>query len=228
MTSAPHYELKSELARWSMVSRRSQSDRRLGWANSVCLLFLFIGLVGAQTRQPIPKPVAPLEEAAPIIVEPLPPPPTEATRAPEQAEPEKNAAPVVVVVPNAPTVNFSVPTVGTLLAPATMAQAPPADELRVREPQPSAPTLLGNTGKFGERPEPPYPEMALKFGMQGAVGLLLKADAEGNILSADVEKSSGSGLLDRASKDYVTLHWKLPKGQAGHLFRVQITYLLTQ
>src|SRR5581483_6518200 len=124
------YELKSDLARWSLPSRRSQSDRRLAWVNSTCLLFLIIGLAGARTHPPPPKPLAPLEEAAPVIFEPLPPPPTETQQASEQNESEKPAAPVVVVVPNSPAVNFSVPTVGTLLAPTPMAQPPPADVLR--------------------------------------------------------------------------------------------------
>src|ERR1700744_5561584 len=97
MSTSAHYELKSDLARWSLVSKRSQSDRRLAWVNSTCLLFLLIGVAGARTRPPLPKTVAPSQEAAPLIFEPLPPPPTETQQAPEQSQPQQAAAPVPVV-----------------------------------------------------------------------------------------------------------------------------------
>ncbi len=225
-----HYELKSELARWSLVSRRSQSDRRLAWVNSTCLLFLLIGLVGARTHPPLPKPVAPVEEAAPVIFEPLPPPPTEAREATEQNEPQKAAAPVVVVVPNSPAVNFSVPTVGTLLAPTAMAQAPPADVLRAgretREaPRPAPPTFL-ETG-VGDRPAPDkYPPGPLMLQQQGTVTLLMTGDAQGNIETVEVKQSSGTPDLDRDAVNWVRRRWKLPRGQPGHLFEAAIRYVL--
>lgn len=209
-----------------MHAQRSQSERRLAWANSTCLLFLLIGIVGARTHPPPPKVPALLEEAAPIIVEPLPPPPPDTAKAPEQDAPEKTAAVVVVVVPNSPTVSFSVPTVGTLVAPAALAQAPPAEALRAQE-LPSQPTHLDYTDAAGSRPrQEDYPPLALRLHQQGTVVLLMTADANGNILSVDVKQSSGFSVLDRAAKDFVTLHWKLPKGQAGHAFETSFHYVL--
>jgi protein TonB len=226
MTTVPHRELHSELARWSLGSNRPRPSRRLAWANSTCLLFLFIGIVGARTRAPIPKVPAPLEEAAPIVVEAAPPPPVEAAKPPEQAEPEKAPAPLAVVLPSAPTISFAVPAIGALVAPAVLDQAPSTEALRERVSAPAAPTRLDYTDANGGRPAPEYPPLALKLHLQGTVALLMTADANGNIISADVKKSSGSSVLDRAARDFVTLHWKLPKGQAGRVFETSIRYVL--
>lgn len=228
MPESAHYELRSELARWSLVSRRSQSDRRLAWVNSVCLLFLVIGLVGARTRPPLPKPVAPLEEQAPVLYEPTPPPPTQVQAAPQETEPEKAPAAVVVVVPNSPAINFSVPTVGTLVAPQTMAAAPPAQELRANQAprRPAAPTQIGNTGAGGDRPEPPYPTIALQNQEQGTVVLLLTADAAGRVAGVEIKQSSGSAVLDGQTKDFVRRRWKLPPGEPGRVFEASIRYVL--
>jgi protein TonB len=199
----------------------------VAWANSTCLLFLFIGIIGARTKAPIPKVPTPLEEAAPIIIEaPPPPPPPEAAKPPEQAEPEKAPAPLALVVPNAPSISFSIPTVGTLVAPSDLDQAPPAEALQLRQ-ESSQPTRLSHTAGQGDRPDPrEYPRMAERLHQQGTVMLAMTADADGNIVSCEVKRSSGFSILDRAAKDFVTLHWKLPKGQPGHVFETSIIYVL--
>ncbi len=63
--------------------------------------------------------------------------------------------------------------------------------------------LLNSTGAGGERPEPPYPKIALEEGEQGTILLLLGGDAAGNVISVDVKESSGFPILDRATVDFI-------------------------
>ena len=87
--------------------------------------------------------------------------------------------------------------------------------------------LLSSTGTGGERPQPPYPKIALEEGEQGTVLLALGGDAAGNVVSVDVKESSGfpvSGPRDA---------WNLsnaigicPTGAGSQLFQTRITYKL--
>ncbi len=155
----------------------------------------------------------------PIVVQPAVLPPQAVAPKPEQAQPN-NQPRVLVALPNAPNVNFGIPTVGTLVVPAALASAP--------QPQ-VAPVRIGslnNTGAGGERPEPPYPPIALQTGEQGTVVLLLTGDDAGNVVSVDVKESSGFPVLDRATVDFIKRHWRLPAGAGTRLFETSITYLL--
>src|SRR5262249_45683683 len=87
-----------------------------------------------------------------------------------------------------------------------------------------APRTIGSTGRGGDRPQPPYPEMALKFGQQGTVTLLLTVDESGLVVSATVKESSGSPLLDHNASHFIKKHWIVPPGEGGRLFLATITY----
>src|ERR1039458_1599890 len=69
------YELSSVLARIGLHAVEADPDRKLAWVNSVCILFLLIGIVGSRPASIRIKPLPPLEEVNAAIVEPLPPPP---------------------------------------------------------------------------------------------------------------------------------------------------------
>src|ERR1039458_7605424 len=69
------YELSSELARTGLRAVEADPDRKLAWVNSVCILFLLIGLVGSRPAEIRIKPLPPIEEVNAAILEPLPPPP---------------------------------------------------------------------------------------------------------------------------------------------------------
>ena len=223
----PHYALKSDLARWSMVSKRPKSDRRLAWVNSVCLLFLVIGLVGARPKLPGPLKVAAQEESAPVIVEALPPPAPETVQPQQAPDVQPSEAPKLpLVVLETPAVNFSVPTIGTLVAPSALEQAPPPSALHAVESASAGPTAIFDTGSGGDRREPPYPELALQLGQQGSVVLLLTADEAGLVTKAELKESSGSAILDHATLDFVKRHWLLPSGSGGRLFEARISYKL--
>ena len=215
----PGYELKDELARLCLSTARREPERKLAWMNSICILFLLIGIFGARRGIIAIKPVPPIREEVPVVVQPTVLPPQAIAQKPEQAE-QNNQPRVLVALPNAPNINFGVPTVGTLVVPAALASAPPP---------PPAPLHIGslfNTGAGGERPEPPYPPIALQTGEQGTISLLLTGDDAGNVISVDVKESSGFPVLDHATVDFIKRHWRLPTDSATRLFQTSITYKL--
>jgi len=222
------YELKDELARYCLPEAHRNPDRKLAWMNSICILFLLIGILGAKPAATSTKPVPPIEQAVPVMVEPIAPPQLELQQQnQEQTEEQKQEAPqVVVVVPNAPNITFAVPTIGNLVAPSALAQAPPLRPMRPPTALRSIPSTLATTGPGGDRPQPPYPRIALEQGEQGSVTLLLTADEAGNIVSVEIKKSSGFPILDHGTAEYVKRHWTVSAGAANRLFEATITYQL--
>jgi protein TonB len=214
---SPGYELKDELARYCLPSANRDANLKLAWVNSVCILFLLIGIAGARRGIIAIKPVPPIRVEVPIVIQPTVLPPQAIAQKPEQAE-QINQPRVLVALPNAPDVNFGIPTVGTLVVPAALASAPQIAPMRIGS--------LNNTGAGGDRPEPPYPPIARQTGEQGTVKILLGGDAAGNVISVDVKESSGFPVLDRATVDFIKNHWRLPAGDGNRLFETSITYLL--
>jgi protein TonB len=220
--TAPRYELKDELARLCLPSANRDANLKLAWTNSICLLFLVIGLAGARRGAIAIKPAPPLEETVSVVAEPVALPAPSAQPA-ERTEPADNQpARVAVVIPQAPDISFSVPALSSLVVPSALAAAPPLEPMRA----PAQIGSLSSTGGSGERPEPPYPTIARQEGEQGTVVLLLAGDDAGNIVSVDVKESSGFPLLDRATVDFVKRHWRLPGADGSRLFQTSITYQL--
>lgn len=215
--TSPGYELKDELARRCLTTARREPERKLAWVNSVCILFLLIGILGARQGVIAIKPVSPIRQEIPVIVQPTVLPPQPVAPQPEQPQPI-NPPRVLVALPNAPNVNFGVPSAGTLVTDAALASAPQAAPMRINS--------LSNTGAGGERPEPPYPPFAEQTGEQGTVALSLTGDEAGNVISVDVKTSSGFPLLDRATVDFIKRHWRLPTGAGTRLFQTSVTYKL--
>jgi protein TonB len=225
-----NYELRDELARYCLPAAKRDANRKLAWTNSICIFFLLIGVVGAKRVQVIIKRPPPIEQAIPTIIEatPPPPPPAEARPQEEQKEQDKPEAPqVAVVTPNSPAINFSIPTVGSVVAATPMAAiplaAPPAPVAAVR----NLPTTLTSTGKGGDRPEPAYPKILQEQGEQGIVVLSLAVDETGRISDINVKESTGYPLLDRAALDFVKRHWIFPPGAGTRLYEAPIKYVLT-
>ena len=219
--TSPAYELRNELTRLCLPAANRDASLKLAWVNSICVLFLLIGVVGARRGLIAIKPAPPLQEIVPVILEPMTLPPQE-TAEKKEAENKDDAPQVAVVIPQAPNINFSVPTIGSLVVPANLAVAPPLEPLRTA----AAINSLNSTGTGGERPQPPYPKIALQAGQQGAVLLLLGGDAAGNVLSVDVKESSGFPILDRATVDFIKRRWHLPVGAGSQLFQTRVTYQL--
>src|SRR5258707_10572267 len=91
----PAYELKSEAARFYLRDPDPDSSRKVVWVNSICILFLLIGIVGAKSGSISIKPLPSTEEVIPAIIEPLPPPPqvSAETHKQEQNEQDKPDVP---------------------------------------------------------------------------------------------------------------------------------------
>ena len=222
--NAPVFHLKDDLARLCLPAAHRDPDRLLAWANSVCLVFLLIGLLGARRGYVDIRDVPPLDEPVPVITEPVVVPPQESTEPkPAPADPAAEPTPVAVVIPTLPNISFSVPTIGTLVSSTALAVAPPAENLR-----PIAKILsLATTGSNGDRPQPPYPKLAIDQAEQGTVVLRMTADAAGNVITAEVKTTSGYPILDHATVDYVKRHWHLPAGTpSGQIFETTFNYRL--
>jgi TonB family protein len=221
--TTPSYELKDELARYCLPAANQDSNLRFAWVNSICILFLLVGILGARRGLIAINLLPPLKEFVPVVIEPMALPPQATTENKERTDEEKSDAPqVVMAFPNSPNINFAVPTIGSLVAPAALASAPPLEPLRTAARIGS----VSNTGRGGERPQPPYPKIALEDGEQGTVVLLLSGDEAGNITSIDVKESSGFPVLDHATVDYIKRHWRLPVGAGNRLFETSIIYQL--
>jgi hypothetical protein len=134
---------------------KPRRESKLAWVNSVCILFS-IGILGARRGMIAIKPVPPIQEIVPVVVvQPVVLPPQAIAK--KRSRRKKQQPRVLVALPNAPNVNFGVPTVGSLVVPAALASAPPLEPMRR-----GAIGSLNNTGAGGERPEPPYPPIARK------------------------------------------------------------------
>jgi protein TonB len=215
--------LKSELARLSLPSANEDANLKLAWVNSICLLFLLIGIVGARRGIISIKSLAPIREVVPVVVIPQTLPPQKTTPQ-KTAQPQNQPEParVFVALPNTPNVNFSVPSIGTIVGSATLASAPPLNPLQPQNQIAS----VGNTGTGGDRPQPPYPPLAMQSGEQGTIVLLLGTDTAGQVVSVEVKQSSGFPFLDRATVEFIKNHWRLPTNAGTQRFQTSITYKL--
>jgi TonB family protein len=221
--TSPGYELKDGLARLCLSSARRDPQLKLAWTNSVCILFLIIGIAGAKRGLIAIKPVPSIVDVVPVVVEPLTLPPQEAREQKQNPDEEKNDVPrVAVALPQAPNINFAVPTIGSLVVPANLASAPPLEPLRTA----AQINAVSSTGTGGDRPQPAYPKIALEEGEQGTVRLMLSGDAAGNVISVDIKESSGFPVLDRSSVEFIKRHWRLPAGAGNQVFETEITYKL--
>jgi TonB family protein len=225
---SPGYELKDELARLCLPAANRDPNRKFGWVNSICILFLFIGIFGVKLGVISQVTPPPIEEVIPTIIDPviLPPQSVEDQKQEKTEQEKTDTSQVTFVTPEAPNINFSVPTIGSLVVPAALASPPPLKPMQAPEPVKSRMATLANTGTGGLRPQPPYPKLALEQAAQGTVTLLLIGDAVGNIASIELKDSSGSGILDRATQDFIKRHWTLPAGTTNQVFETSITYQL--
>src|SRR5437764_6284461 len=130
--NAPGYSLHSDIAQFCLPAANRDANRKLAYVNSICMLFLAIGIAGLnppRLEQRVPEPA---QEFVPIdIVQPLEPPKTEPQPQEEQPDPQPDT-PVempqvaIVVAANPSQVTFAVPVQGPVVfAPARLAQAPP-------------------------------------------------------------------------------------------------------
>src|ERR1043166_10122678 len=140
----PGHGLSSDLAKLSLPVAFRDEYRKLAWANSICFLFLVIGLIGIKARPIVVKPITPPVEAVPVI---FVPPQEQPKEEPEQTQPDE-ARPteevvtpqvVTVVAPDAAKVAFAVPVKGPVaVAESVRLATPPPPAAAPQPPQPTA------------------------------------------------------------------------------------------
>jgi hypothetical protein len=103
--------------------------------------------VGARPAAAV-KPPPPPAQVVPVLLEPpaLSTPATVKGQSEPVPHEESETPAVVVVTSDQPAIIFPVPTMGNLVVPTALAQAPPARPLEPAAPLPSVPAALKNTG----------------------------------------------------------------------------------
>src|SRR6266511_1543388 len=216
--NASGYALHSDLAQFCLPAANRDANRILAYMNSICALFLAIGLAGINPpvlEQKVPEPV---QQFMPVeIVQPPEPPKTEPQPQEQDPEPQPDT-PVVkpqvatVVAADPTQVKFAVPVEGPVVfAPAKFAQAPPP-----APPTPSTRTVVKMTGaEGGTHPEPSYPRAALEQREQGTVTVVMTVAVDGSVESVEVKKSSGYVTIDRHVTKWVKTRFKFLPSDSG-------------
>lgn len=219
---ARNYELKSDLARMCLPAEFKDSYRFLAYANSVCFLFLVVGLIGLKTPELFIRDISPAPDPIPVVLNEPEVVPPERTPEPEEFTPptdqpvETPQVQVVVAVPDSPDVTFAVPVTGAVVVAASpRAATPPPPGQIVRQAAPPTPTAFNprTIQDGGYYPPPNYPAKAQRDQQEGTVVVEIAVAAAGDVKSARVFKSSGHLALDDAALAVVKNLWKFPPGQ---------------
>src|SRR5438094_257466 len=84
------YALSSELARLCLPAEYRDDTRTLAWVNSICFLFLVIGLIGLKAPKVVVRPLNPPAEIVPVVLAPPEEPPkTEPEVKPDEPQPQE-------------------------------------------------------------------------------------------------------------------------------------------
>src|SRR5215467_9128389 len=112
-SGSQEYSLSDDLARLCLPQEWKDSYRTLAWVDSICFLFLLVGLIGIKAPRVIHKPLSELTENVPVVfTPPEEPPKTEPEVKPDEpdkpqdvSEDTPTVAPIVAVV-DSPAVAF--------------------------------------------------------------------------------------------------------------------------
>lgn len=235
---------QSDLVELCFPKSAPESDliRRLAYANSICLMFLVVAVIGLQTPVFVIETPKPAETPIPVVFEPPPIPQTPPSLIPQSnndlPEPDQPVvdAPQVapVVVADSADVAFAIPVEGpVILTPAKYAAPPPrvipppAPSVTVSQPGPPKPVEFDRGARDGGfYPEPDYPPIALRKRMEGRVMLYVVVDESGRPKTLEVRDSSGWKQLDDHVLSHVKRRWHWPAGKERHFlipFRFQLT-----
>lgn len=233
----PEYQLRSDLAQYCLPRANRDDARKLAWANSVCLMFVVVAIMGI--KQPVfvlrePAPPAPLIPVElPPQTDQQPPPPTETQElAPEEAiddlAPPQIVAPILVASPE--NVAFANPVDSTHVLvvrdvgripppPAIIPKAPPPDNL----PKPEFKAIRFGGKEFRKQPPPNYPDEFQRNRIGGTVEALIYVSTNGIPLKVEVGRSSGYPDLDRHVCEFIRKEWRAQAGEAVN-YRIAITF----
>jgi protein TonB len=215
--SAQKYSLSSDLARLSLPAEYRDQYRTLAWVNSICFLFLVIGIVGLKSPKVVVRQLSEVVDTVPVVYTPPEDQPKPDPQ-PEPDEPQPQDAPVeapqvvtIVAAADSANVAFAVPVQGAVaIAPARYASAPPPQIAA-----PPRPTRFNpDATQGGTFPKPSYPGIALRNHYQGTVTIEIVVDTSGAVVSAKVSQTSGFPVLDEVALNVVKEKWRFPPGPA--------------
>ncbi len=220
----PQYTLHSDLARLCLPAEYKDSNRSLAYANSVCALFLAIGLVGLKAPELVFRPLSEISEPVPVLIEQQPEPVQRVQPDVKEEEPPPLDTPTdipqvaaVVAAADSANVAFSVPVEGAVAIVPNARFAPPPP--RITQAPPSQPSQFRQNSMQGAiTPDPSYPASALRNKYQGVVIIEFTVDNSGAVTSAKVQKSSGVNSLDDAALTVVKERWRFAPGKPGYYF----------
>lgn len=217
--ASPHSNDPS-LTRLCVGRDEDRPARHLAWAGSVCALFLVVGIAGfglPPFRESEPKlrgQIVPVVFTAPG--QPAPAklsPAVSPTAAPEESAPMPDVARVADI-------------------PGLVVLAVPLDALRAAAPVAQADavvapefTRFNPTTGTNTLPQPSYPDIARRRGHQGTVRVYFTVAPSGEVVKAEVGRSSGYNVLDAAAVEAVRNHKGFGPGGLRHHFQ-EITFQL--
>lgn len=218
------YRLSDDLARLCLPQEFKDSYRRLAWMNSICCLFLIVGLMGIKAPKVHVRPLSEPPDIVPVVFTP----PEEQPKVEPDVKPDEPDQPrdtqedtpqvvQVVAAANSSDVAFSVPVKGAVAV---------ASEARLATPPPPVQQAPSRPVQFnpgvsdgGSYPPPDYPPIAQRNRWQGTVMIEILVDGAGQITDAKVQKTSGTSVLDAAALEVVKKRWHFPAtGQARWLY----------
>lgn len=228
-----NYTLRSDLAKLCLPQTFQDANKKLAWVDSICLLFLLIGLMGLKQQRIIVKPLTQPAEIVPVIFTPpedLPEaqvqPKAEDTEPPPQDQPADPPLVATVVAASPAAVAFAVPVQGPMMLAreARFAGPPPAKQPQAPPPRPAAFNPRAATG--GHYPKPSYPRAERLARHEGRILLSVVVDASGAPSSVTVKDSCGWPTLDRYAADWVKRNWQWVPGDVRYyhvpvIFRIQ-------
>lgn len=185
--------------------RMAPNARRIAaWSAALALHVAMLAMALTPPR-PLDLPARPAP-AEPMVVVPIEvavvePPPLTAEPVRSQPAPAPTSLPVAVLPPLAPT--------GERPAPPVVDADLFALPSRLPAIEPTTGTLFGLSHAIAidSVTPPPYPPRAARRGEQGTVMLRVDIGADGVPHAVDIERSSGSVLLDRAARQHVLAKW---------------------
>ncbi len=211
----------SDLAELCLPATFRDEFRTLAWVDSICFLFLVIGLIGLNPPKVVVKPVSQPVDVVPVVFVPPPEQPkSEPEQKPDETPPtEEVATPQVatVVAPNPAAVAFAVPVQGPVMVAqaARLATPPPPPQTQTEPPRPTK--FDPNAMNAGRYPPPSYPLLAQRNHYEGTVDIELRVDSSGAVTSVKLIRSSGFPVLDEATLQVVKTRWRFPPGEPRYL-----------
>ena len=219
----------SDLFRLCLREESREPARFLAWANSICLLFLIVGLFGLCFPVIHTTAAPPRIESVPVIwtapeperriasLETKKPGPMDvlmertgesATEIPQAASVASVAAPERIAFPVVPVL-------------AKEGASHLQNDVPVRQPYvPARPTAFQprSSGTEAFTPPPEYPRRALRTGREGTVIIEFSVSQAGQVNSVNVRTSSGYGELDNAALVVVRDKWRFGPGARRSYF----------